>query len=54
MTRADQAAHHQAGCLEHAAHFTVTPFSERDVVPMVSALAAAIADAQKIRRAVFH
>ncbi len=54
MTRADQAADHQAGCFEHTTHFAIAPFGERDVIPMIGALAAAIADAQEIGRAVFQ
>ncbi|CAB3788196.1 hypothetical protein LMG28614_02640 [Paraburkholderia ultramafica] len=52
MTRADQAADHQAGRFEHTAHFAVTPFGERDVIPVIGAFAAAVADAQEVRRAV--
>ncbi|KGD51083.1 hypothetical protein DP43_5061 [Burkholderia pseudomallei] len=52
MARADQAAHHQADRLEHPPHLAVAPFGKRDVIPVIRAFAAAVANAQEIRRAV--
>src|ERR1700754_3577220 len=48
VPRAKQTAHHQTDRLEHPPHFAVTSFGERDVVPVIGAFAAAVADAQKV------